>query len=273
MSREEVLSPQSELLHRKLLSGVQHAAASPQGRAFPNALASPPKRKWSEAASNGAAREDLSLEIWVPDAKQIWVKGTVVQQLGRAKLLVQMEDGSQISMDMSGRGEVFTVNPSLEADMTALWYLHEPGVLSNLHGRFMTDRPYTYVAHLLIAVNPLKPIPNPQMSLFADAKSLVGLPPHQFALAEAAFRALLLPPHVRQNQSIVVSGESGAGKTESAKILMRYITWRVAQGHGNMAASALSLNERIVQSNPVLESLGCSGPFRSAAPTMRPLLP
>ena len=206
------------------------------------------------AGSTGMPQEDL--QIWIPDVNRVWVKGTILQQISSAKLLVRLEDDSNISVDMTGLGEFYNVNPSLEADMTALWYMHEPGILSNLHGRFMNGCPYTYVAHLLIAVNPFTPIPHPKMNLFAEAKSLVGLQPHQFALAEAAFRELLLPAHLRQNQSIVVSGESGAGKTESAKILMRYITWRAAIGDDSMGTKALSLNERIIQSNPVLESLG-----------------
>ena len=95
--------------------------------------------------------------------------------------------------------------------MTSLWHLHEPGILHNLHGRFQADQPYTFVAHLLIAVNPLKPTPNPAMEDIGAAKSLTGLAPHQYVIAESAYRALLLPAAVRQSQSIVVSGESGAG--------------------------------------------------------------
>lgn len=71
-----------------------------------------------------------------------------------------------------------------------------------------------YVAHLLIAVNPLKKIANPPEADFEGAKSLSSLPPHQFAIAESAYRALLLPPAVRQDQSVVVSGESGAGQVK-----------------------------------------------------------
>ena len=62
---------------------------------------------------------------------------------------------------------------------------------------------------------------------------------------------------MRQSQSIVVSGESGAGKTESAKILMRYITWRSGAAAPQVSSGAIStVNDRIVQSNPILEALG-----------------
>ena len=154
-------------------------------------------------------------------------------------------------------GALHPVNPTLEQDMTSLWHLHEPGILANLAGRFDRDEPYTYVAHMLIAVNPLKRLADPPMpgvSKCANLAALAALPPHQYVLAEGAYRALLAPPAVAQNQSIVVSGESGAGKTESAKMVMRYVTWRASRGEG--AGDAPGLHERIVGTNPILESLG-----------------
>jgi len=147
------------------------------------------------------------------------------------------------------------LNPSLETDMTSLWYLHEPGILHNLKGRYAETEPYTYVAHLLVAVNPLRPIPMPPMQSVRDAASLSGVDPHPYAIAESAYRALLLPKAVAQSQSIVVSGESGAGKTESTKIIMRYLAWRAGAGASEAPASS-SFNDRVVQSNPILESLG-----------------
>jgi hypothetical protein len=149
--------------------------------------------------------------------------------------------------------------PNLSAPLgpvrAALWYLHEPGILHNLKGRYAETEPYTYVAHLLVAVNPLRPIPMPPMQSVRDAASLSGVDPHPYAIAESAYRALLLPKAVAQSQSIVVSGESGAGKTESTKIIMRYLAWRAGAGASEAPASS-SFNDRVVQSNPILESLG-----------------
>ena len=62
-------------------------------------------------------------------------------------------------------------------------------MLANLHERFLEDEPYTYVAHLLIAVNPLKRIPMPEMELYKGCKSPLSLSPHQYAIAEAAYTA------------------------------------------------------------------------------------
>ena len=82
-----------------------------------------------------------------------------------------------VEVDVSNGDALLTVNPSLEQDMTSLWYLHEPGILRNLNGRFELDEPYTSVAHLLIAVNPLKPLPSPEMSNIAAAQSTSSLAP------------------------------------------------------------------------------------------------
>ena len=130
-------------------------------------------------------------------------------------------------------------------------------MLHNLRGRFDALEPYTYVAHLLIAVNPLRPVASPHMSDVKAAPSLSQFPPHPYAIAESAFRALLLPSDIVQSQSIVVSGESGAGKTESTKIVLRYLAWRTSvEGGSETAPAKANLNERIVQSNPILEALG-----------------
>ena len=151
--------------------------------------------------------------------------------------------------------------------MTSLWYLHEPGILHNLKGRYAAAEPYTYVAHLLVSVNPLRPMPMPPMQEVRDAKSLASVAPHPFAVAERAYRAILLAARPAaskaatgaagaQSQSIVVSGESGAGKTESTKIIMRYLAWRARAGEPASADATPAFNERVVQSNPILEALG-----------------
>lgn len=256
---EQSPSAQLSLTSRQPISPVRSAPNKGSAPAFPVAAAPAPH------AAPIASSNDM--EVWLPDKERVWVRGRVEEQISASELRVLTESGAMVRVDLAAHGELFTVNPSLEPDMTSLWYLHEPGVLANLAGRFARDEPYTYVAHLLIAVNPLKPLPMPSEAGFQAAKSLAGTPPHQYAIAEAAYRALLLPPTARQNQSVVVSGESGAGKTESAKILMRYITWRVAFAAGQISSNgrrrslgaseaAEALNTRIVQSSPVLESLG-----------------
>ena len=255
---DEIKSPKEPL--RRRLSSDRSApvleATTAARRAVPAELlrevATPERRRrCSESGDQRGSPAPEQLEVWVRDAEAVWVAGKVERQVDQALLLVHTADGAAVKVDMSQGGELLSCNPSLEADMTSLWYLHEPGVLHNLRGRFEQLEPYTYVAHLLCAVNPLQPVEQPSMEGVRDAASLSSVSPHPFAIAESAYRALLLPTGVAQSQSIVVSGESGAGKTESTKIVLRYLAWRAAA-----ADSAVNLNERILKSNPILESLG-----------------
>lgn len=107
----------------------------------------------------------------------------------------------------------------------------------------------SYVANILIAVNPYKEIP----SLYAvgtikdyKGKSLGLRPPHVFAIADKAYRDMQV---LKQSQSIIVSGESGAGKTESTKHLLRFLC-------DNWGAEAGKLEQKILDANPVLEAFG-----------------
>ncbi|MQL83467.1 hypothetical protein Taro_015960, partial [Colocasia esculenta] len=110
-------------------------------------------------------------------------------------------------------------------DMTKLSYLHEPGVLQNLATRYELNEIYTYTGNILIAVNPFQRLPHlydaHMMEQYKGA-SLGELSPHVFAVADVAYRAMI---NEGKSNSILVSGESGAGKTETTKMLMRYLAY------------------------------------------------
>ena len=106
-------------------------------------------------------------------------------------------------------------------------YLHEPGILSNLSKRFSENHIYTYSGSILISVNPYKKLPlygDKQLKMYHDTP-LGELPPHVFALADEAFRLMLVES---KTQSILISGESGAGKTEAAKQVMNFLASKVS---------------------------------------------
>lgn len=107
----------------------------------------------------------------------------------------------------------------------------------------------TYVANILIAVNPYKEISelySPQSIKRYQGKSLGEQPPHVFAIADKAFRDMKV---LKQSQSIIVSGESGAGKTESTKHLLRYLC-------DSYGAAVGPIEQKILDANPVLEAFG-----------------
>ncbi|KAF9609184.1 hypothetical protein IFM89_013574 [Coptis chinensis] len=137
-------------------------------------------------------------------------------------------------------------------DMTKLAYLHEPGVLQNLASRFTLNEIYTYTGNILIAVNPFQRLPHlydvHMMEQYKGA-AFGELSPHLFAVADACYRALI---NDHGSQSILVSGESGAGKTETTKMLMRYLAFM----GGRSGTEGRTVEQQVLESNPVLEAFG-----------------
>ncbi|XP_061353959.1 myosin-12 [Gastrolobium bilobum] len=136
--------------------------------------------------------------------------------------------------------------------MTKLAYLHEPGVLHNLACRFSLNEIYTYTGNILIAVNPFRRLPHlyaiHMMEQYKGA-AFGELSPHLFAVADTCYRAMI---NENGSQSILVSGESGAGKTETTKMLMRYLAFM----GGRSRTEGRTVEQQVLESNPVLEAFG-----------------
>eukprot|EP01119_Soliformovum_irregulare_P017875 TRINITY_DN5376_c0_g1_i2.p1 TRINITY_DN5376_c0_g1~~TRINITY_DN5376_c0_g1_i2.p1 ORF type:complete len:1547 (+),score=636.99 TRINITY_DN5376_c0_g1_i2:113-4753(+) len=165
--------------------------------------------------------------------------------------------------------DVWPVNPpSMDGveDNTSMMFLYDPNLLHNLRFRYEKDLIYTYTAYILIAINPYKRLP-----LYGDeiiknysGKSIGMLPPHVYAIGDRAYRNM---KGFRRNQSIVVSGESGAGKTETCKIVMRFFAVIAATNQGEQSQDAEKdlgrLESKILEANPVLESFGNAKTLRN----------
>uniref|UniRef100_A0AAR2JTE1 Unconventional myosin-VI n=1 Tax=Pygocentrus nattereri TaxID=42514 RepID=A0AAR2JTE1_PYGNA len=139
------------------------------------------------------------------------------------------------------------VNKHVE-DNCSLMYLNEATLLNNVRVRYSKDLIYTFVANILIAVNPYYDIPKlyaPETIKSYQGRSLGTLPPHVYAIADKAYRDMKV---LKMSQSIIVSGESGAGKTENTKFVLRYLTTSYGTGQ--------DIDERIVEANPLLEAFG-----------------
>ncbi|KDO68495.1 hypothetical protein CISIN_1g0481741mg, partial [Citrus sinensis] len=137
-------------------------------------------------------------------------------------------------------------------DMTKLSYLHEPGVLHNLATRYEINEIYTYTGNILIALNPFQPLSHLYDAYMMERYKGVPfgkLSPHVFAIADAAYREMI---NEGKSNSILVSGESGAGKTETTKMIMRYLAYL----GGHTAAEGRSVEQQVLESNPVLEAFG-----------------
>ncbi|XP_049407096.1 myosin-6-like isoform X4 [Solanum stenotomum] len=190
--------------------------------------------------------------VWVEDPEVAWLDGVVVEINGE-EITVDCNSEKTVTANLSNVYARDTDAPSCGVDdMTKLSYLHEPGVLQNLRSRYDMNEIYTYTGSILIAVNPFKRLPHLYAkSVMEQYKgvALGELPPHPFAVADSAYRQMI---HEGISQSILVSGESGAGKTESTKMLMQYLAYM----GGRAAAEGRSVEQQVLESNPVLEAFG-----------------
>ncbi|CAG9132390.1 unnamed protein product [Plutella xylostella] len=133
-------------------------------------------------------------------------------------------------------------------DLATLEALTEDAIAEQLSRRYNQNQIYTYIGDILVAVNPFTDIGiyTTKTQQLYQGRCRSDNPPHIFAVADAAHQALL---HQRQNQAIVISGESGAGKTESANLLLKHLVFLSKTQNRN-------LEERILQVNPIMEAFG-----------------
>jgi myosin V len=177
---------------------------------------------------------------------------------------VQIDDkshalnGTAITLDPAEHElcSVLMANPPREApnDLTSLTHLHEPAVVECLQQRYRDEAIYTYTGKILLAMNPFRLLPG----LYGDQlmenywkTTDQRHPPHIYAIAQEAHSNMT---RFSENQSILVSGESGAGKTVTTKIIMRYLT--TLSRKSDASQSIESIEAQVLQSNPVLESFG-----------------
>ncbi|XP_018615388.2 unconventional myosin-Ie-like isoform X1 [Scleropages formosus] len=142
-------------------------------------------------------------------------------------------------------------------DMVLLSKIHEDAVTDNLKKRYMDDYIFTYIGPVLISVNPFKQLPyftDREVELYQLAAQYEN-PPHIYALADNMYRNMMID---RENQCVIISGESGAGKTVAAKYIMSYIS-RVSGG----GPKVQHVKDIILQSNPLLEAFGNAKTIRN----------
>uniref|UniRef100_A0A8C5MY75 Myosin VC n=1 Tax=Leptobrachium leishanense TaxID=445787 RepID=A0A8C5MY75_9ANUR len=195
--------------------------------------------------------------VWIPDADEVWRSADITKdfKIGDNVLHLLLDDGSDLKYPVDPEKHILPPlrNPDIlvgENDLTALSYLHEPAVLHNLKVRFMESKLiYTYSGIILVAINPYKELP-----IYGDAiihaysgQNMGDMDPHIFAVAEEAYKQMA---RNNRNQSIIVSGESGAGKTVSARYAMRYFATV------SKSSSKANVEDRVLASNPITEAIG-----------------
>ncbi|XP_055010628.1 unconventional myosin-Va isoform X2 [Boleophthalmus pectinirostris] len=195
--------------------------------------------------------------VWIPDVDEVWKSAELVKDYnnGDQSLQLMLEDGTKLEhkLDPKTKNLPHLRNPDIlvgENDLTALSYLHEPAVLHNLKVRFIDSKLiYTYCGIVLVAINPYENLPIYSTDIINaySGQNMGDMDPHIFAVAEEAYKQMARD---ERNQSIIVSGESGAGKTVSAKYAMRYFA--TVSG----SASEANIEEKVLASNPIMEAIG-----------------
>lgn len=193
--------------------------------------------------------------VWVPDKDELFVRGNIAEYLDNGIVKVTVKNGTHEYQREIEQKRIENCNPAKFNkcnDMAELTHLNEPSVIYNLFLRYSDDLIYTYSGLFLVAINPYKKLPIYESSdlrtFHTDSELDERLPPHIFAIAESTHRNLIAN---RKDQLILVTGESGAGKTENTKKIIQYLSSISAsdEAHGE-------IHEKILRANPLLESFG-----------------
>uniref|UniRef100_A0A8C5N8M9 Myosin-6-like n=1 Tax=Gouania willdenowi TaxID=441366 RepID=A0A8C5N8M9_GOUWI len=197
---------------------------------------------------------DIKTECFVVDEKVEYMKGRIQSKEG-AKVTVKKEDGTTVTVNES---DVHPQNPpkfdKIE-DMAMFTFLHEPAVLFNLKERYAAWMIYTYSGLFCVTVNPYKwlPVYDSEVVSAYRGKKRTEAPPHIFSISDNAYQYMLTD---RENQSVLITGESGAGKTVNTKRVIQYFASIAAVGAVKKDSSKGTLEDQIIQANPALEAFG-----------------
>ncbi|XP_055275341.1 myosin-15 [Moschus berezovskii] len=196
---------------------------------------------------------DGKKKCWIHDAKNAYVEAEIKGSGGDGRLLVETTDGKHLSVK---EDEIQQMNPpefEMIEDMATLTHLNEASVLHALRRRYDHWMIYTYSGLSCVSINPHKQLPVYHKAVAAAYKGRrrSDAPPHIFAVANNAFQDML---HSRENQSILFTGESGAGKTVNTKHIIQYFATVATTGESKEKLE--TLQDQIKQVNPVLEAFG-----------------
>jgi len=197
---------------------------------------------------------DAKKSCWVPDPKEGFLLGMIQETKGELISVQAGGDTKDWKKDLVGQ-----VNPNKYEkceDMSNLTYLNDASVLYNLKCRYQARLIYTYSGLFCIAINPYKRFPiytNRTVKLY-QGKRRAEVPPHIFAISDGAYMDM---HQLGEDQSMLITGESGAGKTENTKKVLSYFANVGASSKPSKEAAAKpNLEDQIVQTNPVLEAFG-----------------
>ncbi|XP_030053543.1 myosin-10 isoform X2 [Microcaecilia unicolor] len=217
--------------------------------------------------NNPAAQADWTAKrlVWVPSEKHGFEAASLKEERGDEVVVELAENGKRA---VFSKDDVQKMNPpkfTKVEDMAELTCLNEASVLHNLKDRYYSGLIYTYSGLFCVVINPYKnlPIYTEQIVEMYRGKKRHEVPPHIYAISETAYRSMLQD---REDQSILCTGESGAGKTENTKKVIQYLahvasSHKIRKEHTAPSSSSTSvsygeLEQQLLQANPILEAFG-----------------
>ncbi|XP_063735034.1 myosin-10 isoform X3 [Eleginops maclovinus] len=220
----------------------------------------------SKPTFSAASQADWAAKrlVWVPSEKHGFESASIREERGDEVEVELTENQRKVTLS---REEVQRMNPprfSKVEDMADLTCLNEASVLHNLRERYYSGLIYTYSGLFCVVVNPYKNLPIYTESIvdMYRGKKRHEMPPHIYAISEAAYRSMLQD---REDQAILCTGESGAGKTENTKKVIQYMAHvasshkGVTPGRNKEALQSMQYGElerQLLQANPILEAFG-----------------
>lgn len=192
-------------------------------------------------------------QVWVPSEKHGFEAASVKEEVGDEVIVELAENGKKVKVN---KDDIQKMNPpkfSKVEDMAELTCLNEASVLHNLKERYYSGLIYTYSGLFCVVINPYKnlPIYSEEIVEMYKGKKRHEMPPHIYAITDNAYRSMMQD---REDQSILCTGESGAGKTENTKKVIQYLA-HVATSHKSKKDQG-ELERQLLQANPILEAFG-----------------
>uniref|UniRef100_A0A8C0BS67 Myosin heavy chain 11 n=1 Tax=Buteo japonicus TaxID=224669 RepID=A0A8C0BS67_9AVES len=209
--------------------------------------------------NNPLAQADWSAKrlVWVPSEKHGFEAASIKEEKGDEVTVELAENGKKVTLS---KDDIQKMNPpkfSKVEDMAELTCLNEASVLHNLRERYFSGLIYTYSGLFCVVINPYKQLPiySEKIIDMYKGKKRHEMPPHIYAIADTAYRSMLQD---REDQSILCTGESGAGKTENTKKVIQYLAVVASshKGKKDISVTAGELEKQLLQANPILEAFG-----------------
>uniref|UniRef100_A0A3Q2TYC2 Myosin-7 n=1 Tax=Fundulus heteroclitus TaxID=8078 RepID=A0A3Q2TYC2_FUNHE len=202
---------------------------------------------------------DGTKRVWMPDEAEAYIE-VEVRELDGDKTTVETRDGRFVVVRESDLQPMNPAKFDMMEDMATLTHLNEASVLFNLRRRYSMWMIYTYSGLFCVAVNPYKwlPVYAPAVVAAYKGRRRADTPPHIYAIADGAYSDLLKN---RENQSMLITGESGAGKTVNTKRVIQYFATVAALGEN--VKRGRSLEDQIIEANPAMEAFGNAKTIRN----------